>query len=90
MRRERFRKCSGKTQLFKEGIKTLNLNRTMGMWSKIAKNFTVSLPPVKEGWGVVVGFGWIWLDWVGLAWTEVEAFLDIAKKSGEFDIAVSG
>ena len=41
-------------------------------WSKIAKNFTVSLPPVKEGWGGMVGFGWIWLDWVGLGWTMLD------------------
>jgi hypothetical protein len=30
---------------------------------------------------VVVGLGWIWLDWVGLALTELVAFLDIVKKS---------
>jgi hypothetical protein len=33
-------------------------------WSKIAKNFTVSLPISLPGGGGVAGFGWIWLDWV--------------------------
>ena len=37
--------------------------RSPAKWSKIAINFTVSLP----GGGGVVGFGWIRLDWVGPA-----------------------
>jgi hypothetical protein len=39
-------------------------------WSKIAKKLTVSLPFLYRAGGRrldLVGFGWIWLDWVGLS-----------------------
>jgi hypothetical protein len=50
------------------GIVTLALFRVSGRpcrrrWSSVAKNFTVSLP----GRGAMVGFSWIWFDWLGLA-----------------------
>jgi hypothetical protein len=38
--------------------------RAPSKWSKIAKNFTVPFPISLPGGGGVVGFGWIWLDWV--------------------------